>query len=194
MVNAPSEPEMLAVNGMSYQARAGRNANSAMIVTVRPEDFGGAGVLSGVEFQRRLERAAYGAGQGRVPVQLLADFCRNQPSRTLGEIEPCIMGAWEFGDVRGIFPEELSAALVEGIQGCEQLLSGFSRGDAVLSGVESRTSSPVRILRGEGMESALRGLYARRAGAGRGGAITSAAMDGVKTAEAVAARYARPAG
>ena len=194
VVNASSEPEMLAVNGMSYQARAGRNANSAMIVTVRPEDFGGAGVLSGVEFQRRLERAAYGAGQGRVPVQLLADFCRNQPSRTLGEIEPCIMGAWEFGDVRGIFPEELSAALVEGIQGCEQLLSGFSRGDAVLSGVESRTSSPVRILRGEGMESALRGLYPCGEGAGYAGGITSAAMDGVKTAEAVAARYARPAG
>ena len=194
VVNASSEPEMLAVNGMSYQARAGRNANSAMIVTVRPEDFGGAGVLSGVEFQRRLERAAYGAGQGRVPVQLLADFYRNQPSRTRGEIEPCIMGAWEFGDVRGIFPEELSAALVEGIQGCEQLLSGFSRGDAVLSGVESRTSSPVRILRGEGMESALRGLYPCGEGAGYAGGITSAAMDGVKTAEAVAARYARPAG
>ena len=104
------------------------------------------------------------------------------------------MGAWEFGDVRGIFPEEFSAALVEGIQGCEQLLSGFSRGDAVLSGVESRTSSPVRILRGEGMESALRGLYPCGEGAGYAGGITSAAMDGVKTAEAVAARYARPAG
>ena len=162
VVNASSEPEMLAVNGMSYQARDGRNANSAMIVTVRPEDFGSRDVLAGVEFQRKLERAAYRAGQGRVPVQLLADFQKNQRSSALGEIEPCIKGAWEFGDVRGIFPEGLSAALIEGILGCEQILSGFSRGDAVLSGVESRTSSPVRILRGEAMESARPGALSLR--------------------------------
>ena len=187
VVNASSEPEMLAVNGMSYQARDGRSANSAMIVTVRPEDFGSKDVLAGVEFQRKLERAAYRAGQGRVPVQLLADFQKNQRSSALGEIEPCIKGAWEFGDVRGIFPEGLSAALTEGILGCEQILPGFSRGDAVLSGVESRTSSPVRILRGETMESPVRGLYPCGEGAGYAGGITSAAMDGIKTAEAVAA-------
>ena len=191
VVNASSEPEMLAVNGMSYQARDGRNANSAMIVTVRPEDFGSRDVLAGMEFQRKLERAAYRAGQGRVPVQLLADFRKNQKSRSLGEIEPCIKGAWEFGDVRGIFPEELSAALIEGILGCEQILPGFSRGDAVLSGVESRTSSPVRILRGEAMESAVQGLYPCGEGAGYAGGITSAAMDGIKTAEAVAAACAK---
>ena len=187
VVNASSEPEMLAVNGMSYQARDGRSANSAMIVTVRPEDFGSKDVLAGVEFQRKLERAAYRAGQGRVPVQLLADFQKNQRSSALGEIEPCIKGAWEFGDVRGIFPEGLSAALTEGILGCEQILPGFSRGDAVLSGVESRTSSPVRILRGETMESPVRGLYPCGEGAGYAGGITSAAMDGIKTAGAVAA-------
>lgn len=98
-------------------------------------------------------------------------------------------GAWEFGDVRGIFPEVLSAALEEGILGCEHILPGFSRGDALLSGVESRTSSPVRILRDERLESAVRGLYPCGEGAGYAGGITSAAMDGVKTAEAVAARY-----
>lgn len=189
VVNASSEEGLLAVNGMSYQARDGRNANSAMIVTVRPEDFGGADVLSGVEFQRKLERAAYRAGGGEVPVQLLADFRNRQISTGLGDVEPCIKGGWKFGDVRGIFPEELSGALEEGILGCERILPGFSRGDAVLSGVESRTSSPVRILRDEAMESEVRGLYPCGEGAGYAGGITSAAMDGVRTAEAVAAKY-----
>ena len=189
VVNASSEEGLLAVNGMSYQARDGRNANSAMIVTVRPEDFGGSDVLAGMEFQRRLERAAYRAGEGQVPVQLLADFQKRQISRCLGEIEPCIKGKWSFGDVRGIFPEELSQALEEGIFGCEQILPGFSRGDAVLSGVESRTSSPVRILRNEEMESRVKGLYPCGEGAGYAGGITSAAMDGIKAAEAVAARF-----
>ena len=87
-MNASSEEGFLAVNGMSYQARDGRNANSAMIVTVRPEDFGGGDVLAGVEFQRRLERAAYRAAGGKIPVQLLADFQKKQRSRSLGEVEP----------------------------------------------------------------------------------------------------------
>ena len=189
VVNASSEEERLAVNGMSYQARDGRNANSAMIVTVRPEDFGGDGILAGMEFQRRLERAAYRAGSGKVPVQLLGDFCQNVCSNTLGEIEPSIKGAWTFGNVREIFPEGLSHALEEGILGCDQILPGFGRKDAVLSGVESRTSSPVRILRGEGMESEVRGLYPCGEGAGYAGGITSAAMDGIKVAEAVAGKY-----
>ncbi len=189
VVNASSEAGGLAVNGMSYHARDGRNANSAMIVTVRPEDFGGEGVLSGVEFQRRLERAAYRAGGGKVPVQLLADFRQGVVSRTLGEIEPCMKGAWDFADVRGIFPRELSKALEEGILGCDRILPGFGRGDAVLSGVESRTSSPVRILRGENMESRIFGLYPCGEGAGYAGGITSAAMDGIKTAEEIAKRY-----
>lgn len=191
VVNASSEEGGLAVNGMSYQARDGRNANSAMIVTVRPEDFGSGGLLAGVEFQRKLERAAFQTAGGKVPVQLLGDFRQNCMSTGLGEVEPCIKGAWEFGDVRGIFPEELSAALEEGITGCEHLIPGFARADAVLSGVESRTSSPVRIIRGENQESAIRGLYPCGEGAGYAGGITSAAMDGVKTAEAIAGKYCR---
>lgn len=189
VVNASSEEGCLAVNGMSYQARDGRNANSAMIVTVNPKDFKGEDVLSGVEFQRQLERAAYRAGEGKVPVQLLSDFCKNQKSQCLGEIEPAIRGAWSFGDVRSIFPENLAAALEEGILGCEHILPGFARGDAILSGVESRTSSPIRILRDEKLESSVPGLYPCGEGAGYAGGITSAAMDGVKTAEAIASRY-----
>ena len=190
VVNASSETGRLAVNGMSYQRRDGRNANSAMVVTVGPKDFGGADVLSGMEFQRRLEEAAYRAGEGSVPVQLFRDYQKNEVSRSLGEVEPAVKGAWSFGDVRGIFPEELAGALEEGILGCGQLLAGFSREEAVLSGVESRTSAPVRISRNQEMESAVGGLYPCGEGAGYAGGITSAAMDGVKAAEAIISRYA----
>lgn len=189
VVAAASEEGRLAVNGMSYQARDGHNANSAMIVTVRPEDFGGGGVLSGVSFQRRLEEAAFRAGGGCIPVQLLSDFCQGVNSRILGEVEPCMKGAWSFGDVRGIFPEHLAEALKEGILGCGKILPGFDRGDAVLSGVESRTSSPVRILRNAELESSIGGLYPCGEGAGYAGGITSAAMDGVRAAEALAGKY-----
>lgn len=189
VVNASSEVGGLAVNGMSYQARSGPNANSAMIVTVRPEDFGGEGALSGIEFQRKLERAAWKLGDGRVPVQLLSDFCKNRKSRQLGEISPSIKGDWTLANLREIFPENLARALQEGILGCGRILPGFDRPDALLSGVESRTSSPVRILRNGNQESAIRGLYPCGEGAGYAGGITSAAMDGVKTAEAIARIY-----
>lgn len=192
VVNASSEERALAVNGMSYQAREGHNANSAIVVTVGPKDFKGMDVLSGMEFQRRLEQAAYRAGEGKVPVQLFGDYQKGVVSHSLGNVEPAIKGAWTFGDVRSIFPEELAAALEEGILGCEQILAGFARGDALLSGVESRTSSPVKIPRNQEMESAIGGLYPCGEGAGYAGGITSAAMDGVKTAEAVIAKYALP--
>lgn len=192
VVNASSEKRALAVNGMSYQARDGRNANSAIVVTVGPKDFKGTDVLSGMEFQRRLEQAAYRAGEGKVPVQLFGDYQKGVVSHSLGNVEPAVKGAWTFGDVRRIFPEELAAALEEGILGCEQILTGFARGDALLSGVESRTSSPVKIPRNQEMESAIGGLYPCGEGAGYAGGITSAAMDGVKTAEAVIAKYALP--
>ncbi len=190
VVNASSEEGALSVNGMSYQARDSKNANSAMIVTVTPEDYKGIDVLSGVEFQRKLERAAYRMGEGRIPVQTFQDFCQHTPSVALGAIEPCMKGAYTLSNVREIFPPELSEALEEGIRGCDALLSGFARADALLSGVESRTSSPIRILRGEDLESPIRGLYPCGEGAGYAGGITSAAMDGLKIAEAIAKKYA----
>ena len=106
---------------------------------------------------------------------------------TLGEVEPQNKGQWQFGDVRGIFPERLSRSLAEGISSCEYLIPGFSRPDAVLSGVESRTSSPVHIERDENLQSTVKGLYPCGEGAGYAGGITSAARDGVKVAERVAA-------
>ena len=190
VVNASSEEEMTAVNGMSYHARAGENANSAMIISVRPEDFGSEEPLAGVEFQRKLEKAAYREGLGKIPVQLFGDFCKNQVSTQLGEIKPNTKGQWTFGNVRSIFPEPLSSGLEEGIKGCEKLIPGFSREDALLLGVESRTSSPVRIERdNESFESEISGLYPCGEGAGYAGGIMSAAMDGMKVAEAIALKF-----
>lgn len=190
VVNASSEEGMTAVNGMSYHARAGENANSAMIISVRPEDFGSEEPLAGVEFQRKLEMAAYREGQGKIPVQLFGDFCKNEVSKALGEIRPNTKGEWSFGNVRSIFPENLSAGLEEGIKGCEKLIPGFAREDALLLGVESRTSSPVRIERdSDTLQSEIRGLYPCGEGAGYAGGIMSAAMDGIKVAEAIALKY-----
>lgn len=190
VVNASSEEKRLAVNGMSYHNRDGINANSAVIVTVTPEDFGSSEPLAGVEFQRKLERAAYEAGKGAVPVQCFGDFCENRLTESLGAITPQIKGAWEFADVRSIFPEELSESLEIGIRAMDRKIPGFARPDAILSGVESRTSSPVKIMRNEHFESSVSGIYPCGEGAGYAGGITSAAMDGLKVAEAIIQRFA----
>lgn len=190
VVNASSEEGMTAVNGMSYQARDGENANSAMVISVRPEDFGSEEPLAGLEFQRQLEKAAYREGKGKIPVQLFGDFCKNQVSTRLGEVPVTTKGQWTFGNVRSIFPENLAAGLEEGIKGCERLIPGFAREDAVLLGVESRTSSPVRIERSnESLESEVQGLFPCGEGAGYAGGIMSAAMDGIKVAEAIAMKF-----
>lgn len=189
VVNASSEAGRLAVNGMSYHDRAGENANSALIVTVTPEDFPESGALGGVAFQRRLEEAACQAAGGKIPVQLYGDFCQNSVSRELGDVAPQMRGGWAFGDVRSIMPEPLNLALMEAMEGFGHMIHGFDRPDALLAGIESRTSSPVRIWRDEQFESEIRGLYPCGEGAGYAGGITSAAMDGVKVAEAIAKRY-----
>lgn len=192
VVNASSEQGRLAVNGMSYHARDGLNANSAVVVTVTPEDYGigeRKDPLSGIEFQRRLEEAAYRAGSGEIPVQLFKDFCEGRPSVGPGGIRPQMKGGYTWGNVRAVFPEELARALEEGICAFGRRLKGYDCPDALVSGVESRTSSPMRILRGPAFESAVRGLYPCGEGAGYAGGITSAAIDGLKVAEAIAAKY-----
>ena len=188
--NASSEAGRLAVNGMSYHDRAGENANSALIVTVTPEDFPERGALGGVAFQRKLEEAAYQAAGGKIPVQLYGDFCQNKISSQLGGVNPQMRGEWAFGDVRSIMPEPLNLALIEAMEGFGHMIHGFDRPDALLAGIESRTSSPVRIWRDEQFESEVRGLYPCGEGAGYAGGITSAAMDGIKVAEAITKRYA----
>lgn len=193
VVNASSEPGRTAVNGMSCHDRASGNANSAVIVTVTPEDFGAEGPLSGIAFQRALEERAYDAADGKIPVQLFGDFCAGRVSSGYGGVRPCFCGETSFADLNPVLGPEISAALKEGISGFDKKIRGFARADAILAGVESRTSSPVRIPRDLEFLSNISGLYPCGEGAGYAGGITSAAMDGLKCAEAVICRYAAPA-
>ena len=171
VVNASSEPGMLAVNGMSYHGRAGENANSAVIVTVSPEDYGGE------------------EGKGRIPVQRFEDYCMDRVSDHFGAVRPSMKGAYSFGNVRRIFPGELAASIQEGISRMDRKIRGFAGDDVLLSGVESRTSSPVRIPRDEAFVSSVPWIYPCGEGAGYAGGITSAAMDGLKVAEALIRRF-----
>lgn len=201
VVNASSEPGRLAVNGMSYSGRDGRNSNSAMIVTVTPEDYRDKSPLGGVSFQRELEERAYRLGKGAVPVESYGEFkkavagvepqeseiLRNDP-----DFRPEIKGKYRMAEVHNILPSYLNRALVEGIDLIGRTMHGFADSGAYLSGVESRTSSPVRILRDETGQSVFCGLYPCGEGAGYAGGITSAAMDGMVIAEKIAAAYAPP--
>lgn len=189
VVNASSEQGHLAVNGMSYNARDGVNANSAIIVTVTPDDFGSVHPLAGVEFQRKLEKKAFQVGNGKVPVQRFGDFCKNQPTKELGEISPQIKGAYTLANVREIFPHELAESIELGIKSFDKQIQGFANDDVILSGVESRTSSPVRITRNEELQIENTGIYPCGEGAGYAGGITSAAMDGIKVAEMIATNF-----
>ena len=190
VVNASSEEGYLAVNGMSYHARDSHNANSAIVVTVTPEDFESDHPLAGISFQRSLEEKAYQAGQGKVPVQRFGDFKEDQITTSYGKVHSCMKGASVFGDVRGIFPEEIAQSLEDGITAMDHKIHGFADNDALLSGVESRTSSPVRIERDENFVCAsCDWIYPCGEGAGYAGGITSAAMDGMKVAEAIIQKY-----
>jgi uncharacterized FAD-dependent dehydrogenase len=176
---------------MSYSDRGGENANSAIVVTVSPKDYGTKDVLDGMRFQRRLEQAAYREGNGSIPVQCFGDFCQNRTTTRFGEVHPAVKGSYTMANLRKVLPESLSESLIEGIHGFARQIQGFDRPDAILSGVETRTSSPVRIERDEQLFSlGTQGLYPCGEGAGYAGGITSAAMDGIRIFEAVAQRYA----
>lgn len=189
VVNASSEEGRLAVNGMSYRNRDGQNANSAIIVSVTPKDYGSSHPLSGMVFQRELEKRAYELGDGRIPQQLFADFEKDQISEGYGAFTSCQKGRQKFANLRGLLPQELNDAFCEGMHAFSGKIKGFDREDAILSGVESRTSSPVRIMRDETLESEISGLYPCGEGAGYAGGITSAAMDGIKVAEEIMKKY-----
>lgn len=189
VVNASSEERRLAVNGMSYHGRAGENANSAVIVTVTPDDFPSLHPLAGIQFQRELEEKAWQAGKGKVPAQRLEDFLKNRVTREFGKVRPNIMGGYTKANVRQIFPEELAWSIGEGIGRMGRKIPGFDDADTVLSGVESRTSSPVRILRDGEYRANFSWIYPCGEGAGYAGGITSAAMDGMRAAEAVIRRF-----
>lgn len=186
IVNASSEPGMTAVNGMSYRARDARNSNSAIVVNVVPEDFQGNGALAGMEFQRYWERAAYHAGNGGVPLQLFGDYQRNSCSVSYGSILPDIKGQYAFANLNECLPKFVNDAIISGIIAFDNRIPGFASEEAVLCGIESRTSSPVRIERNEEFNSNYKGIYPCGEGAGYAGGIMSAAVDGIKVAEAVA--------
>lgn len=189
VVNSSSEEGYLVVNGMSNYKRDGKNANSAMIVGVSPEDFEDDSVLAGMHFQRKWEKAAYEIGNGLVPVQRFEDFKANQASLSFGEVTPNIEGTYTLANVRKCLPEFVSETIVEGIEHFETKIKGFANPDALLVGIETRTSSPVRIKRDEALESNIKGLYPCGEGAGYAGGITSAAIDGIRVFEAIASVY-----
>ena len=208
VVDTSSEAGMSVCNGMSDYARSAPNANSAIVVSVRPEDFGGddssaAGVLAGLEFQRRWEKLSWEAardamgaragiveGRSAMPVQSLGDFKNGVASSCLGGILPSLRGSYALADLNACLPPYAAAGIKEAFQAFDKKIKGFDRSDAVLTGVETRTSSPVRILRGDTLESSLRGLFPCGEGAGYAGGIMSAAIDGIRAAEAIAGRLA----
>ena len=188
VVNASSEEGRLAINGMSYNDRNGENANSAIIVTVTPDDFG-SGALDGVEFQRSLEEKAYKIGNGNIPTQTLADFKSGEITTKFGKVSPAFKGNYTFADLNKILPQKVIEALKESFGFFGRKIKGFDNDDTLLSAIESRTSSPVKIFRNEEGEANILGLYPCGEGAGYAGGITSAAMDGIKIAEKIGKKY-----
>ena len=188
VVNASSEENRLAINGMSNHDRMADNSNTALIVTVTPEDYEGDHPLSGVEFQRRLEEAAYRIGEGKIPLQRYEDLMKNKKTEQFGSIRPSMKGGYQFADLRECLPDYVVEALLEGMEAFGKTISGYDHPDTLISAVESRTSSPVRIVRNERFESNIEGIYPCGEGAGYAGGITSAAMDGIKVAEEIAKR------
>lgn len=186
VVNSSSEKGRLCVNGMSYHDRAGHNSNTALITTVTPDDFPSDSPLAGLEFQRKYEELAYKIGNGKIPVQLFGDFLKNQMSTKLGKVTPSIKGEWQFANLHECLPDYVCASLEEGMRAFGHKIKGYDAEDTVFSGVETRTSSPLRMERNKQFESNIQGLFPCGEGAGYAGGITSAAMDGIKTAEAIA--------
>ncbi len=186
VVAASSEEGRLVVNGMSEYARDGENANSALLVQVEPSDFGSDDPLAGVELQRRIEEAAFRAGGGdySAPVQRYGDFVLGRTSVSEGEVRHTYRPGVKYADLNGVLPRFISESLKEAIPQMGKRLNGFDSPDALMTGVETRSSSPVRILRDrEGNSLSLKGLYPTGEGAGYAGGIVSAAIDGVRQAE-----------
>lgn len=193
VVNASSEHGETCVNGMSYSGRDGENSNSAIVVNVTPEDYGSDHPLAGMKFQRRWEKATYEAGQGAVPVQLFGDYRRDIPTEKLGGVKPQIKGKYRLTSLKCCLPEYIKDAIIEGVVSFDKRMPGYSSDDAVLSGIEARTSSPVRMIRGDELRCEGTCIYPCGEGAGYAGGITSAAVDGMKVAEAIASRFSNEA-
>ncbi len=187
VVGAASENGGVVTNGMSYADRAGENANAALLVTVHPSELPGTSPLAGMDWQREIEQAAFKAGGGGyyAPAQRVGDFLAGIPSTGPGKVLPTYRPGVTWCDLNAVLPRKLTAALKRAIPQLEGNLSGFADPDAVMTAPETRSSSPVRILRGENRQSVIQGLYPTGEGAGYAGGIMSAAIDGMMTAEAI---------
>ena len=185
VIAAASEEGGVAVNGMSEFARDAENSNSALLVGVTPDDMEGDSPLAGIALQRQMEQAAYvlGGGNYRAPVQLVGDFLRDRATTALGDVRPSYLPGVTTADLRACLPPFVAQSLKEALPMFGNQLQGFDRADAVLTGVESRSSSPVRMLRDDLGECSVKGLYPCGEGAGYAGGITSAAVDGMRCAE-----------
>lgn len=188
VVAATSEPGRVVTNGMSQYSRAERNANAGIVVGITPEDYPGS-PLAGLEFQRKWESRAFelGGGNYEAPGQLVGDFIKGIPSTQLGSVEPSYQPGVHLTDLATSLPDYAIAAIREALPAFERQIKGFCLYDAVLTGVETRTSSPLRITRGKDLQSLnVKGLYPAGEGAGYAGGILSAGVDGIRVAEAVA--------
>ena len=188
VVAAASEEGRVVTNGMSYADRDGANANAALLVTVNPEEFPYEGTLGGMKWQREIEERAYQvSGSYKAPAQRVGDFLAGWASIGPGSVEPTYRPGVVWCDLHKVLPEKIARSLKEALPMLDQNLSGFADPDAVLTAPETRSSSPVRIIRGEDRQGSIRGLYPTGEGAGYAGGIMSAAIDGIKSAEAVIA-------
>jgi uncharacterized FAD-dependent dehydrogenase len=193
---AASEPGGVVTNGMSLHARDGRNANSAVLVNVEPADFGSEDSLAGFAFQRQWEERAFALGGGRyaAPAQLLGDFLAERRSTQFGQVQPTYRPCVAPADLRACLPAWVCDTIARAIPAFARRVRGFDLPDAVLTGVETRSSCPVRLVRSADFQSSIAGLYPAGEGAGYAGGIMSAAVDGIRVAEAIIARYACPRG
>ena len=190
VVASDSEQGGLVTNGMSFRDRSGTNANSAFVVSVRTDDFEDKHPLAGIEFQRRIERNAFNLCKGSAPIQKLGDFAKNVQSKSLGMVKSTYARGVEYAKMDEVFPEFVVGKMREAIPEFERKLKGFALNDALLIAPETRTSSPVRILRGEdGQASGVKGIFPVGEGAGYAGGIMSAAVDGIRAARKLIAKY-----
>jgi uncharacterized FAD-dependent dehydrogenase len=181
VINASSEAEHLCVNGMSEYKRDFTNANSAILVGVTPADFDTEHPLSGIDFQRKYENLAYKASNSyKAPVQTLGDLFKGKESKSIGEVKPSIESGYTLCDLRSCLPDFVVKGIIQGVPIMARKLYGFDRYDSILTGVEARSSSPVRILRDDNYQTNIEGLYPVGEGAGYAGGITSSAIDGIK--------------
>lgn len=188
VVNSSSTNGALAINGMSYHKRDSENANSAIIVTINKDDFGPL-PLDGIKYQEELETKFYNACNGKIPVQLYGDFKQNKESCEFNDVQPLFKGDYKFYNLRKILPDYISSSLIEAIDNMGLKIKSFNRDDAIIAGIESRTSSPIKIIRNDEFESNIGGIYPCGEGAGYAGGITSSAMDGIKVANRIIGKY-----